>query len=126
MPARTLFSLFIIVGIMCLIVSDAEAIYVERDGDKTYIVDREGERWDITQAKSLGFIGERFDYGLGRNAFTPLDDSYIADNPRWVYGGLRVIGITDGSEAKAYSISKLKRHEIANSMIGSVPIAVAH
>jgi hypothetical protein len=97
-----------------------------RDGYKTYLVDRTGERWDITQAKSIGFIPNRFEYGLGRYAFTPLDDSYLTDNTDWIYDRLRVIGVANGSEAKAYSISKLRRHEIVNSVIGSEPIAVGY
>jgi hypothetical protein len=97
-----------------------------RDGYKTYLVDRTGERWDITQAKSIGFIPNRFENGLGRYAFTPLDDSYLTDNTDWIYDRLRVIGVANGSEAKAYSISRLRRHEIVNSTIGSEPIAVGY
>lgn len=97
-----------------------------RDGYKTYLVDRTEERWDITQAKSICFIPNRFEYGLGRYAFTPLDDSYFTDNTDWIYDRLRVIGVANGSEAKAYSISKLRHHEIVNSLIGSEPIAVGY
>ena len=52
---------------------------VIHDGDSTYIVDRHGERWDVTQARSIGFMPERFQHGIGRNAFTPLDDSSLKD-----------------------------------------------
>ena len=99
---------------------------VLRVGDKTYIVDRYGERWDVTQAKSIGFKPERFQYGIGRNAFTPLDDSQLTDDTKWVYGGLRVIGVMDGAEAKAYSVPKLRHHEIANSLLGTQHVAVAY
>jgi hypothetical protein len=40
-----------------------------------YLVDRHGERWDITQAKSIGFEPGRFEFGIGRNAFRPLSDN---------------------------------------------------
>jgi hypothetical protein len=42
--------------------------FVTQEGDKTYIVDQTGERWDVTQAKLIGFRPERFQYGIGRNA----------------------------------------------------------
>ena len=53
---------------------------VLQDGEKTYIVDRHGERWDVTQAMSIGFEPGRFRHGIGRNAFTPLDDSSLSED----------------------------------------------
>ena len=50
-----------------------------QENGKSYIVDLHGERWDVTQAKSIGFDPERFRHGIGRNAFTPLDDSHLKD-----------------------------------------------
>jgi hypothetical protein len=126
MSVKLFLCFFAIVGTIYLVAWGSAFADVVRDGDKTYIVDRTGERWDVTQARSIGFVPERFDYGLGKQAFTPLDDSYLTDDTAWVYDGLRVIGVTDGTQAKAYSISKLSRHEIANSMIGSEPIAVGY
>jgi hypothetical protein len=96
------------------------------DGDSTYIVDRHGERWDVTQARSIGFMPERFQHGIGRNAFTPLDDSYLKDKSRKASKSLRVIGISDGKQANAYSVEKLRRHEVANSSIGDKQIAAAY
>jgi hypothetical protein len=97
---------------------------VVREEGKVYIVDQTGERWDVTQAESIGFKPDGFQYGIGRNAFTPLDDSYLKDRSEDVPGSLRVLGVSEDSEAKAYSIDRLYRHEIANSKIGSNPIAV--
>jgi len=99
---------------------------VIHDGDSTYIVDRHGERWDVTQARSIGFMPERFQHGIGRNAFTPLDDSSLKDQSPKVSKSLRVIGISDGKEAHAYSVPRLYRHEVANSSIGDKPIAAAY
>ena len=99
---------------------------VIHDGDRTYIVDRHGERWDVTQARSIGFMPERFQHGIGRNAFTPLDDSDLKDKHSEVSKSLRVIGISDGKEANAYSVPRLWRHEVANSSIGKKPIAAAY
>ena len=99
---------------------------VIHDGDSTYIVDRHGERWDVTQARAIGFMPERFQHGIGRNAFTPLDDSSLKDQSPTVSKSLRVIGISDGKEAQAYSVPKLYRHEVANSSIGDKQIAAAY
>ena len=99
---------------------------VIHDGDSTYIVDRQGERWDVTQARSIGFMPERFQHGIGRNAFTPLDDSSLKDHSPKVSKSLRVIGISDGKEARAYSVPRLYRHEVANSSIGDKQIAAAY
>ena len=98
---------------------------VEENG-KSYIVDRHGERWDVTQAKSLGFDPARFRHGIGRNAFTPLDDSDLKESGPDISNKTRVIGIADGKEARAYSVPRLYRHEIANSRIGDQPIAAAY
>ena len=99
---------------------------VIHDGDSTYIVDRHGERWDVTQARSIGFMPERFQHGIGRNAFTPLDDSSLKDQSQKVSKSLRVIGISDGKQANAYSVPRLYRHEVANSSIGDKQIAAAY
>ena len=99
---------------------------VLREADKIYIVDQTGERWDVTQAKSIGFDPHRFQYGIGKEAFTPLDESYLRYDTRVVSKGLRVIGVTAGTEAHAYSVPKLRRHEIANTKIDSEPIAVGY
>ena len=99
---------------------------VIHDGDSTYIVDRHGERWDVTQARSIGFMPERFQHGIGRNAFTPLDDSSLKDQSPKASKSLRVIGISDGKEARAYSVPRLGPHEVANSSIGDKQIAAAY
>jgi hypothetical protein len=99
---------------------------VLREADKIYMVDQTGERWDVTQAKSIGFDPHRFQYGIGREAFVPLDESYLSDNTFFVSRDLRVIGVTGGTEAHAYSVPKLRRHEIANTTIDSKPITVGY
>jgi hypothetical protein len=107
------------------VVAAAYASFVVREEGKVYIVDQTGARWDVTQAESIGFKPEKFQYGMGRNFFTPLDDSNLSDKPD-KNSKLRVIGITDGTDAKAYSVPKLSRHEIANSKIGGKPVAVGY
>jgi hypothetical protein len=123
---------FVYMFIMVLALSAAIGSLAEafskviHDGDSTYIVDRHGERWDVTQARSIGFMPERFQHGIGRNAFTPLDDSSLKDHSPTVSKSLRVIGISDGKEARAYSVPRLYRHEVANSSIGDKQIAAAY
>lgn len=120
--------LFITVNLLlgCVQVDDTAFSHVRREGGKTYIVDRTGHRWDITQAESLGFKPERFQYGLGKNAFTPLDDTYLSRDSKDVPQDLRVIGVEDGTYAKAYSVPRLSYHEISNSTLGSEPVAVGY
>jgi hypothetical protein len=93
---------------------------------KTYIMDRTGERWDVTQAGSIGFSPERFQYGIGRNTIPPLDNSHFSVGPYRVPEGLRVIGVTEGPAVQAYSVPNLTRHEIANTEIGGKKIAVGY
>jgi hypothetical protein len=97
-----------------------------KEGGKTYIVDRSGERWNITQAISIGFKPERFQFGLGRNAFFSLSDMYLSEGSEDVSDHLRVLAVEDRNDARAYSIPKLSGHEIANSSIGGKPIAVGY
>lgn len=99
--------------------------YVTRARNKTYIVDQTGEKWDVSQAVSIGFDPQRFQYGIGKNAFTTLDDSHLKDNASFLRNH-RVIGVANESESQAYSVSKLRSHEIANTNLGSEPIAVGY
>lgn len=117
---------FIAICILSLILSGIANAFVIRKGGKYYIEDHTGERWDVTQAKSIGFKPEGFQYGIGRNAFTPLDDSSLADDTSSAFHNPRVIGVSDGTEARAYSIPKLVHHEIANTRIGEKPIAAGY
>jgi hypothetical protein len=104
----------------------AQAAPVIKEGDKVYIVDQKGERWDVTQAESLGFEPKGFQYGIGRHAFTPLDDSRIRKGDERIPERTRVIGVKDGSSPRAYSVSTLWSHEIANSNLGGKPVAVGY
>jgi hypothetical protein len=124
MARKTFYLIVIILLVFVWIASNRAFNRVVREEGRTYIVDRTGERWDVTEAESIGFRPERFQYGLGRNAFTPLDDSYLSDDTARVPENTRVIGVAEDSQAQAYSIWRLQRHEIANSRLGSKPIAV--
>lgn len=116
-PVLLFFSLFVI--------QTATADVIEDNG-RTYLVDQTGERWDITQARTIGFEPRHFQFGIGRNAFRPLDESDwppgVEDSPTH----LRVIGVAGGDEAQAYSVSRLSRHETANTRLESKPIVVGY
>ena len=99
---------------------------VVREGERVYIVDRYGERWDVTQAAGLGFNPYGFQYGIGRNAIRPLDDSSLAATAPGLRDDVRVIGVENGPEAHAYVVRKLTRHEIANTELNDTPIAAAY
>ena len=99
---------------------------VIKDDARIWLVDRTGERWDITQAVSLGFEPGGFQFGIGRNAIRPLDDGSLTSGDRHLYAGTRVIGVHNGPEAHAYVVRKLTRHEIANTALGDMPIAAAY
>ena len=126
MPLKTLISFLFVLCFAFLITPVIAFSIAMREADGVFVMDRTGERWDVTQAESLGFKTEEFLHGIGRNAFTPLDDSHLGDRGPDLSPHLRIIGIADGSQAQAYSIARLSRHEIANTTIGSKPIAVGY
>jgi len=99
---------------------------VVREGGKIYIVDKTGYKWDVTQAGSIGFKPEKFQYGIGKDAILPLDASGLSNDKKDVPDDLRIIGVEEGTSAQAYSVQKLRSHEVANSAIGSKPIAVGY
>ena len=99
---------------------------VSKKEGQTYIRDRTGERWEISQAVELGFAPDRFQYGIGRHAFKPLDSTDLSDNTSSVSLSERVIGVANKEAAHAYSIRKLRHHEIANTYLGDVPIVVGY
>jgi hypothetical protein len=118
-------------GAVCLIVIFAQNTWAadihEAEG-RTFIVDQTGERWEITQAVRLGFRPEGFQFGIGRNAIRPLDGEDLKSGGDSLPKGSRVIGIAseDSGIAHAYSVKRLTRHEIANTLLGDVPIAAAY
>ena len=120
-----IFKIILLGLVLAIAISQAFSKVIEENG-KTYIVDWHGESWDISQAMTIGFKPHRFQHGIGRDAFTPLDDSHFSRDYARVQRNERVIGISEGDRANAYSISKLWRHEVANSFIGETPITAAY
>ena len=98
-----------------------------KEPNKTFhITDRMGERWDITQAVGLGFEPDGFEFGIGRNAIKPLDNTSLESGDNFDNARTRVIGVENGSDAHAYVVRRLIRHEIANTELGQTPIAAAY
>ncbi len=119
-PAYILFALC---ALLCLVPAGATFAW---DDPEVSITDRTGETWDITQAASLGFKPRFFQYGIGRDTIRPLDDSEFRTEPRSRGRNPRVIAVAAKDEARAYSVPKLVRHEIANSRIKDRMIAAAY
>ena len=126
MIRKASFALLIVFAALWFLSPGTASSFVTKEGGKSYIVDQRGEKWDVSQAESIGFKPEGFQFGIAKNALTPLDDSQLSDDTGSVQKNLRVIGVEEGSEAQAYSVPRLKWHEIANSKLGSEPIAVGY
>ncbi len=117
--------LSILIFIILLPPTGTEGSVIKEKG-KTFLIDRTGERWDITQAVSIGFRASGFQFGIGKTAFSPLDDAHLSDQGKEIPDHLRVIGVDDGELGKAYSIRRLSRHEISNSEAKGKPVAVGY
>lgn len=123
---RWIFSLVLFAFATVVLVSQSSGTPAIKEGERVYILDQTGERWDITQAVSIGFDPRYFEFGIGRNAFNPLDEGNWKATPTDKYSQMRVIGITGNGDAHAYSIRKLWSHETANTYLGSEPIVAGY
>ncbi len=101
------------------------AAFVIKMEDRVYLEDRTGERWDVTEAQRAGFMPGKFAHGIGKHAFTPLDDGDFTPHPA-ASSQDRIIGISVDGEAHAYAVERLSRHEIANTTIAGKPIAAGY
>ena len=108
-----------------VLAASAAARVLEKDG-RVFIIDQTGEQWDVTQAKSIGFDPGNFEFGIGRYAFKPLSEADWLTHEWKVAFDFHVIGIADGSDAHAYAVDKLARHETANTFLSSKPILGAY
>lgn len=125
MIRKSVYVLFLIVGLLTFLQPSTGADIIEKNG-RTYIVDRHKEEWDITDAMSIGYKPENFQYGIGRHAFTTLDDSLLSDDHANVSPNERIIAIEESSGGKAFTVNKLRRHEISNSWQDDDPVTVAY
>jgi hypothetical protein len=118
--------LMIMTAIVLLVVDICLAAWVVREGDSVYIEDRTGEQWDVSQAQTLGFEPHRFQYGIGKNAFTPLQDEDFEEDRTSSSFNTRVIGISLDDNAHAYTVDRLKHHETANTTIAGKAIVAGY
>ncbi len=110
----------------CVAVEESTVHKAGQDSERQYIYDRTGYKWDVTQAASIGFKPDEFQYGIGKDTFVTLDDSLLDEGSSYLPDSLRVIGVEGEGESKAYSVGKLTRHEISNSSLDGKPVAVGY
>ncbi len=108
------------------VVKTVPAAQVVTSGDKVFIVDRTGYEWDVTQAVELGFNPGKFQYGIGKDTFITLDDQDLDETMDSLGERSRVIGVELEGSAHAYSVAKLRYHEIANTTLAGRPIVAGY
>jgi hypothetical protein len=123
---HSIFYRTLVVFIFSLVLVQTTVAEVDEDNGHTYLIDQTGERWDITQARSIGFEPRYFEFGIGRHAFRPLNESDWSGGVDNNMSNFRVIGVADGDDTHAYSVPKLYHHEIANTMLASNPILTGY
>ena len=108
------------------LVSQSYGTPAVKEGEYIYIVDQTGERWDITQAVSIGFDPRYFEFGIGRNAFEPLDESDWQSDSDNSPSKQRIIGVARNGDAHAYSVNRLRYHETANTFLGEEAVVAGY
>jgi len=124
-PIRNLGMIAVIIGGL-IFAAAASWAAVTMEGGKTYLIDQTGERWDISQAVSIGFDPQQFDFGIGRHAFQTLDGRHWQPETERAASGMRVIGVAGNEDAHAYSVGKLRYHETANTRLGGQAIVAGY
>ncbi len=124
-PIRSV-HIFWVVFFSLILLSFPAAGKVVRENGKTYLVDLTGERWDISQAVSIGYDPYQFEFGIGRHAFTPLSDKDWNPERKEPSPRTRVIGIAGDQDAHAYAVEKLRYHETANTFLGEHAIVTGY
>lgn len=111
----------------------AEVLFTPDSSDSgtIYIRDLTNKLWDVTHAvNEYGFDPKRFQYGLGPFAIRPiLVPKYItADDPEFndIPEDNVVIGVVMNGSARAYPLSLLRKHEIANEKFNPTFVAVGY
>ncbi len=103
---------------------------LKQDG-KIFIRDQTGKSWDITHAvEKYGFDPAVFRHGLGPNAIRPIQDPVMlrpGDSGYPVPDAQSVvIGVNLAGDSRAYPLSVMIRHEIANEKFGDTHVSVAY
>ena len=108
---------------------EEERATVQRVGDKIFIVDQTGKRWDVTHAvQKYGFVADQFQFGIGPNAIKPIINPVLVGPGQGGYPSSSstfiVIGTEIGGDSRAYAISDLNPHEIVDEKFGDQHVAV--
>lgn len=104
---------------------------VERRNDRILIVDQTGKKWDVTHAvETYGMAAERFQFGIGPFAIRPILEPQMLNPGDAGYPGRTstfiVIGFDYNGEQRAYPLSVMNQHEVADEQFGNTHVAVAY
>ena len=84
------------------------------------------DRMDVCKSEA-GVFYEIISGGVGRDGIPPIDNPQfddLATADQWLQPSSPVIALEIDGDARAYPLAILTRHEIANDVIGDVPVAV--
>jgi hypothetical protein len=114
-----------------LIKSDTSDSSDNSDSSRIFIIDHTGKDWDVTHAvNEYGFNPGDFQYGLGPFAIRPiLEPKFLSPNdPGYPSANESniVIGTVINGIARAYPLSILRSHEVADEKFGDTYVAVAY
>lgn len=95
------------------------------------IVDRTGKKWDVTFGYTqFGMQPKKYQFGLGKNAIVPIINPAMAAEGEPFYpsstDSMRVMGVRQAADIRAYSIATLTRHEVVDDVVNGQPLAVAY
>jgi len=101
------------------------------DSGRIFIRDYTGKEWDVTHAvENYGFEADKFQYGLGPYAIRPILEPKFLSPGDLGYDSVDeheiVIGTVINDDARAYPLSILSRHEIANEKFDRTYVAVGY
>jgi hypothetical protein len=128
---HSLFFVCYSLALLCSACEFSDTQVDEQPVQRVFIVDQSGKQWDITQAiVRYGFARDGFKFGLGPFTVTPLvlppsiaegDSGYPAPGD-----GFAVIGVAHAGDARAYRLNDLLDVEVADDVIGGLPVGVVH
>lgn len=110
---------------------EAPGAEVIRQDGKIFIKDQTGKSWDITHAvEEYDFDPAVFSHGLGPNAIRPIQNPAMLRSGDPGYPGSNVQSVVVGAnlagDSRAYPLSVMIRHEIANEKFGDTHVSVAY
>jgi hypothetical protein len=99
--------------------------------EKVVLLDQTGKEWDVSTAvHKYGFEVERFEFGLGPRAITPLIEPTMLSPGDKGYpspdGEFLVIGVSIKGDIRAYGKYDIIQNEVVDEYIGGTPVAVAY